>query len=123
MTATTTNVGMLRQSARLAEREGVLAAAEGDLRAALAAASGDGSTVFALADFLARSGRFAEAEPLYSRLLPVFPNEPALLNSLAVLLNKTGRQREAIELWRKVHIEHPTLAQPLVNIGLALRAA
>ncbi|HEX9461008.1 MAG TPA: tetratricopeptide repeat protein [Alphaproteobacteria bacterium] len=123
MTATTTNVGMLRQSARIAERDGDFAAAERDLRAALAADSGDGSTVFALADFLARSGRFAEAEPLYSRLLPVFPNEPALLNSLAVLLNKTGRQREAIELWRKVHIEHPTLAQPLVNIGLALRAA
>lgn len=117
------DIAALRHSARAAEEDGDLAAAEHALRAALAADPGDGNTVFALGEFLSRRGRYAEAEPFYSRLLPVFPNEPALLNSLAVLLSKTGRQREAIELWRKVHIEHPKLAQPLVNIGLTLRAA
>lgn len=123
MTAPGTDVNALRRSAEAAEAQGDIAAAERHLRDALAADPGDGTTVFALAEFFLRRGRFAEAESCYSRLLPVFPNEPALLNSLAVLLNKTGRPREAIELWRKVHVENPTLAQPLVNIGLALRSA
>src|SRR6185369_12442014 len=39
------------------------------------------------------------------------------------LFSKTGRIPEAIELWRRVHADNPALAQPLVNIGLALRAA
>jgi len=123
MSTAAEQVTALRTSARNAERDGDFGAAERDLRAALAADPGDGTTTFALAEFLSRRGRFSEAEPLYRRMLQAFPNEPALLNSFAVLLNRTGRQPQAIELWRKVHAANPKLAQPLVNIGLALRAA
>jgi protein O-GlcNAc transferase len=35
---------------------------------------------------------------------------------------KAGRRPEAIELWRRLQAANPKLAQPLVNIGLALRA-
>ena len=123
MIAALADAAAKRRAARAAEDDGNLDAAEGLLRAALVADPDDGDTVFALAEFLSRRGRYADAEPYYSRLLQAFPTQPSLLNSVAVLLSKTGRQHEAIELWRKVHHEHPKLAQPLVNIGLTLRAA
>lgn len=113
----------LRDAARKAEASGDLAAAERELLQALTIDPGDGATVFALAEFLLRRGRYEEAEPLYGKLLAAFPKQPALLNSVAMLLSKTGRPSEAIELWARVHADNPTLAQPLVNIGLALRAA
>ena len=115
--------GALRRAARDAENRGDYAAAERSLREALATDPADGTTTFALAEFLSRRNRFAEAEPYYHRLLAAFPNEPALLNSVAVLLSKTGRGAEAIELWRQVHAANPKLAAPLVNIGLVLRQA
>ena len=114
---------VLRRAARDAESRGDYAGAERSLRDALAADPGDGTTTFALAEFLLRRNRFAEAEPYYNRLLAAFPNEPALLNSVAVMLSKTGRGADAIELWRRVHAANPKLAAPLVNIGLALRSA
>jgi predicted O-linked N-acetylglucosamine transferase (SPINDLY family) len=113
----------LREAARKAEANGDLVAAERDLRQALAIDPGDGNSVFTLAEFLSRRGRYAEAEPFYETMLAAFPNEPALLNSVAVLRSKTGREAQAIELWRKLHADNPTMAQPLVNIGLTLRAA
>src|SRR4051812_36759177 len=112
-----------RQAATQAEAAGDLARAEQVLRESLERDPGDGATVFALAEFLGRRGRYGEAKPLYDKLRAAFPNEPALLNSIAVMLSKTGRPTQAIDLWRQVHAANPKLAQPLVNIGLALRAS
>jgi predicted O-linked N-acetylglucosamine transferase (SPINDLY family) len=112
-----------REAASRAESGGDLAAAERLLRAALAIRPGDNSTTLALADFLARRRRFSEAEAYYKKLLKAFPDEPALLNSIAVLKHLTGRREEAIGLWQRVHKMQPRIAGPLVNIGLALRGA
>jgi predicted O-linked N-acetylglucosamine transferase (SPINDLY family) len=112
-----------REAARKAETDGDLANAERLLRAALAVRPGDSNTTLALADFLARRRRFSEAEAYYKKLLKAFPNEPALLNSFAVLKHMTGRRDEAIGLWQRVHTAQPTVASPLINIGLALREA
>jgi protein O-GlcNAc transferase len=112
-----------RIAARQAEAEGDFAGAERALRAALAADARDGESVFALAEFLLRRRRYGEAEPLYDQMRRAFPRHPALLNSLAILYSKTGRTPEAIGLWQQVMGLQPGSTQPLVNIGLALRAA
>lgn len=116
------DVAALRRSAQAAEKQGDLAAAERALKAALDADPGDGNTAFAVAEFLVRRARYTDAEPFYTELLKAHPRDPALMNSLAVLLYRTGRRHDAMTLWQNVHILKPKLAQPLVNIGVALRA-
>ncbi len=111
-----------QNTARQAEAEGDFAAAERELRAVLAADEQNGDSVFALAEFLLRRRRYGEAERLYDRMRRAFPRHPALLNSLAIVYSKTGRTTEAIALWHQVQALAPGSAQPLVNIGLALRA-
>src|SRR5262245_4969162 len=102
MNATFTSLSF-RNSARQAEADGNFVVAERDLRQALAADPGDGASVFALAEFLLRRGRYAEAEPHYEKLRTAFPTQPALLNSVAMLLSKTGRTPQAVDMWEKLH--------------------
>jgi protein O-GlcNAc transferase len=118
----TSGLSQRRNAARQAEAEGDFAAAERELRAGLAADEQSGDSVFALAEFLLRRRRYGEAEALYDRMRRAFPRHPALLNSLAIVYSKTGRTTEAIALWHQVQALAPGSAQPLVNIGLALRA-
>lgn len=112
-----------RNAARQAEAQGDFASAERELRAVLAADERDGDSLFALAEFLLRRRRYSEAEPLYDRMRQAFPSHPALLNSLAIVYSKTGRAADAIGLWRQLQALDPAATQPLVNSGLALRAA
>ena len=75
------------------------------------------------AEHLLRLQRFAEAEAVYAGLEQAFPGDAAILNGKAILLNKTGRTDAAIGLWRELLARHPDMPAPLINIGLAQRAA
>ena len=71
---------------------------------------------------LLRAGRFTEAEALFAGLEQAFPDDPAVLNGKAILLNKTGRTDEAIALWRRILDRRPDMTALLINIGLAYRS-
>lgn len=71
---------------------------------------------------LLSTGRLAEAEALYAGLVQAFPNDPAILNGKAILLNKTGRREEAIALWQQLSARYPDMVVLLINIGLAYRS-
>lgn len=72
---------------------------------------------------LLQSGRYHEAATVYADLERCCPDEAAVLNGKAILLNKTGRIDDAIAVWRRLLDRHPDMAAPLINIGLAQRAA
>ncbi|WP_375396817.1 tetratricopeptide repeat protein [uncultured Sphingomonas sp.] len=60
-----------------------------------------------------RAGDYSAAERMIQAERRIYPNKPELLLNLAVVYNRTGREKEASTLYRRV------LAQPEVMLDTA----
>jgi tetratricopeptide (TPR) repeat protein len=74
------------------------------------------------ADQLFNSGRFAEAEAQYRRLVQQMPNESALLLRLAACEYQLGNFAAAEKEFRKALIAEPNMPPALVGLGTSLVA-
>lgn len=72
---------------------------------------------------LHRSGRLAEAESAYRRLIAADPSDANACHLLGLLLQQQGRLNEAIELLRRAVTLAPRVTDVARNLGLALGAA
>ena len=68
-----------------------------------------------------RANQFADAERLYRQILEQEPTHAQALHSLGVLLGKTGRLDEAINLIERSLVSDPTDAVTHYDLGLALQ--
>jgi len=80
---------------KLAERRKDYSRAEEQLRRAVEAASRPIGKLVELARFLARQGRYQEAEQSFERAEKIAPNSPRLMYARADLYIRTGRNLEA----------------------------
>jgi predicted O-linked N-acetylglucosamine transferase (SPINDLY family) len=71
---------------------------------------------------LHRSGRLAEAEAIYRRVLADDPNQPDALQLLGAIAHQLDQYGPSIELIRRSLAIVPTGRQPLNNLGESLRA-
>lgn len=71
---------------------------------------------------LHQQGRFAEAEPIYRRILADDPGNADAASLLGTLCQQTGRQEEAVEHLRRAIALRPDQASWHANLGVALRA-
>jgi predicted O-linked N-acetylglucosamine transferase (SPINDLY family) len=71
---------------------------------------------------LHRSGRLAEAEAIYRRILAGDPNQPDALQLLGAIAHQLDQYGPSIELIRRSLALVPTGRQPLNNLGESLRA-
>ena len=67
-----------------------------------------------------QSGRLAEAERFYERILAREPDHADALNLMGLVAHQTGRKHLAAELIRKAVARKPTSAMYHQNLGLAL---
>ncbi|PYT23980.1 MAG: hypothetical protein DMG57_30245 [Acidobacteria bacterium] len=74
------------------------------------------------ADQLFNTGRFAEAEAQYRRLVQKMPNEPALLWRLGACDYQLGNFAAAEKEFRKALVAEPNLPPALVGLGTSLVA-
>jgi tetratricopeptide (TPR) repeat protein len=70
-----------------------------------------------------RSGRLAEAEALYGRILDFEPRHADALHLLGVIAHQTGRTEIAIGLMRRAVAAQPKMWLYLSNLGATLRDA
>jgi tetratricopeptide (TPR) repeat protein len=80
------------------------------------------SDLLAQAVALHRARRFAEAEPLYRRILAAEPNHFDALHMLGVIRHQQGRNAEALGLIGRALAARPRSAWAHSNMGLVLRA-
>ncbi len=71
---------------------------------------------------LHQTGRFAEAEELYRRILDADTDNPQALHLFGLLVAQLGRLEEADGLLRRAIAAEPLSADPFVNHGKVLRA-
>jgi protein O-GlcNAc transferase len=71
---------------------------------------------------LHQTGRFAEAEELYRRILDADADNPQALHLCGLLIAQLGRLEEASELLGRAVLANPLAADPQVNHGKVLRA-
>jgi protein O-GlcNAc transferase len=71
---------------------------------------------------LHQTGRFAEAEELYRRILDADADNPQALHLCGLLIAQLGRLQEADELLGRAVHANPLAADPQVNHGKVLRA-
>ncbi len=72
---------------------------------------------------LFESGRFAEAEPVYRKLLVLNPNDPTAVHQLGLTLMELGRCQEAINVFGKISNLNPSdeeYADTVFRMGLCL---
>lgn len=67
------------------------------------------------------AGQLSAAEPLYRQILAQWPDHPAALQGLGVLLYQTGRAFEAVVCFRDALAALPDAPQVHANLGEALR--
>jgi len=67
-----------------------------------------------------RAGQFAQAEPVYRRVLKSQPRNTDALYLLGLLTQMTGRFEESAELFARAVRENPRSVKFLVNLGLSL---
>src|SRR5437868_205880 len=72
---------------------------------------------------LHQSGRLAEAEQAYRKILAQHPNHPNAMQLLGVLASDVGRHEAAIELISRAISIVPGIADWHTNLGSALRGA
>lgn len=68
-------------------------------------------------------GNLSEAEAQLERALSFSPDDPAILNSLALTRMRGGRLDEALGLFERLSVEHPDLLEPAVGHAEALLRA
>lgn len=73
-----------------------------------------------LAELLAHTERFAEAEALFREQLEENPDDPALLSQLALSIARQDRQAEAEEIYNRVLSMPGLTADDYFNVGVAL---
>jgi predicted Zn-dependent protease len=76
-----------------------------------------------LASTLQHLERHAEAAAIYEPLLAHAPQFPLLLNNYAAALMNTGRQDEALPIFRQEVAAHPDNTLARVNLAAMLRTA
>jgi predicted O-linked N-acetylglucosamine transferase (SPINDLY family) len=76
----------------------------------------------AAATALHSSGRLAEAEALYRRVLTAQPNQPEALSNLGAVLTALGRPAEAVASLEKAVTLRPDYADAHGNLGVTLQA-
>ena len=74
----------------------------------------------ALADFYCAQGRLAEAEPLYRQALEMYPAYEGAHLNLAIVLNQTGRDSEAIAEFKTALQLQPDDASAYNDLGAVL---
>ena len=104
-------------------REGRLAEALGELRAAHAADPRDPDVLAALAKGLRQAGRTVEAEAAYREALRIRPDAVETRNNYGFLLALEGRDREAAAQLEEALRLDPTYALALENLARLLRAS
>jgi protein O-GlcNAc transferase len=67
-----------------------------------------------------RAGRLAEAEQIYRQILAAVPQNFAVLQNLAGIVQQTGRLEDAIQLFREAVSLNPTSAEAYSNLANAL---
>lgn len=79
----------------------------------------DWRVISARGTVLAKEGKFAEATPLYERALALAPDEPAVLNNLALAYAMGGEADKAEDLLRKIEVTGQA-ANPKIRQNLAI---
>jgi len=114
-------MGSLREGQGL-HREGKLAEAERQYRAALAATPLDPDAAYGLAVLLHQSGRLEEALQAYDALIARHPGMGALHGNRAILLSMQERHEEALAAYDRAMVLGATSSALLGNRGNALFA-
>lgn len=92
---------LLRDRGLLALELGAVARARDHLQRAVASGSGDWQTHSALGTALAASGKPKDAERAFGEALKLAPDNPVVLNNLALALALDGRRGEAEQMLRR----------------------
>lgn len=105
---------------RLALEHDQFSAAQKLLEAADDPGNPDWRVISARGAVLAKQGRHGEAIPFFERALTVAPDNPSVMNNLAMALAMEGRPGKAEDLLRKASASQPTDRRLQQNLALVL---